>query len=511
MTNLNLDALIPREDFAVLTTANTQNQFCQTIKTTDLAKDSFFYNALRKPDFQRETSNWAYDKCFNFIETFLSNDLIPSIILWNAGSYTFVIDGAHRLSALIAWVNDDYGDGFISQAFYNHEIPSAQRKNAEKCRKLIRDKIGDYNTYKESIANQNKADPEKLKKARLLGTLSMQIQWVNGDIVKAESAFFKINQNATPIDTTEISILKARKYANAIAARAITHSGNTQTYLSHFSDDTQNKIKSIAKEIYELLFLPEICNVIKSLDLPIAGKYYSKDVLSLIFNLINIIDNEYSKKEDEDGELTLKILFKTKKIIDRFTGLSKGSLGLHPIVYCYSLDGKFQISSFFATIELIKYLDKNNQYSDFTKIRGKFEQFLIDHKYMINQITVKYGSGLKSYLHIEEVFLFIIEKLQENCTNEQICDSIQATYKYINFDNANDSSDSLNQDFSSSSKSKIFITDSIKKILRCTICNGFLHKNSISFDHITKKQDGGLGNPENGQLTHPYCNSTIKK
>jgi len=44
--------------------------------------------------------------------------LIPAIILWNSGRYIFTIDGAHRLSALIAWVLDDYGDGIISQTFF---------------------------------------------------------------------------------------------------------------------------------------------------------------------------------------------------------------------------------------------------------------------------------------------------------------------------------------------------------------------------------------------------------
>jgi len=37
------------------------------------------------------------------------------------------IDGAHRLSALIAWVNDDYGAGAISQRFFGDNISVAQK------------------------------------------------------------------------------------------------------------------------------------------------------------------------------------------------------------------------------------------------------------------------------------------------------------------------------------------------------------------------------------------------
>ncbi len=34
--------------------------------------------------------------------------------------------------------------------------------------------------------------------------------------------------------------------------------------------------------------------------------------------------------------------------------------------------------------------------------------------------------------------------------------------------------------------------------------------NSISIDHKIRKEDGGLGNLDNAQLTHLYCNTTFK-
>ena len=50
----------------------------------------------------------------------------------------------------------------------------------------------------------------------------------------------------------------------------------------------------------------------------------------------------------------------------------------------------------------------------------------------------------------------------------------------------------------------------MKNGLKCKICNGFIHKNSITIDHIERKEDGGKGNSDNGQLSHPYCNTTFK-
>ena len=116
MAKVNLDALIPREDFAV-NEGNSTSQFGQTLQIRDLEKGSFFYPVLRKPDFQRETADWAPERIASFIESYIDGDLIPAIILWQAGSNIFVIDGGHRLSALIAWVHDDYGDGDISRVF----------------------------------------------------------------------------------------------------------------------------------------------------------------------------------------------------------------------------------------------------------------------------------------------------------------------------------------------------------------------------------------------------------
>src|SRR5947209_5295770 len=105
---VNLDALIPREDFEVegaVTLAT--GQLGLTMKVSELEPASVPYHILRKPDFQRETASWTPDKVAEFIQSYVEGDLIPSIILWRSprSGNIFVIDGAHRLSALIAWVH----------------------------------------------------------------------------------------------------------------------------------------------------------------------------------------------------------------------------------------------------------------------------------------------------------------------------------------------------------------------------------------------------------------------
>ncbi|MEH1891236.1 MAG: DUF262 domain-containing protein [Nostoc sp.] len=205
---VSLDALVPREAFEVQGQQG-QNIARMTISIRDLEESSFFYPFLRKPDFQRETNEWDAQKICEFIESFLDGDLIPAVILWrSSSSYYFVIDGSHRLSSLIAWINNDYGDGKISKKFYDGDIDE-QKSAAQEVRKLINEKIGSYKDYQLLTQHQGQVNPKILERARNLGALAIQLQWVEGNSSKAEASFFKINQKAAPIGETEMRLLLA--------------------------------------------------------------------------------------------------------------------------------------------------------------------------------------------------------------------------------------------------------------------------------------------------------------
>src|SRR5689334_4662616 len=107
---VNLDALFKREDFDAKSDPlqHQPSQLGLTLKISELESTSLTYLTLRKPDFQRETASWEPQKVADLIRCFLDGDLIPSIILWRSQDTgnIFVIDGAHRLGALIAWVHD---------------------------------------------------------------------------------------------------------------------------------------------------------------------------------------------------------------------------------------------------------------------------------------------------------------------------------------------------------------------------------------------------------------------
>lgn len=209
---VNLDGLIPREDFEVRADKSSGANLPATQTITELEKGKFFYSVLKKPDFQRETPNWEPETVAELVKSFVNDDLVPAIILWRSPSNdVFVIDGSHRLSSLVAWVQDDYGDGEMSHEFFEHSIPPAQAEAAEQTRKIIKKEVGSYADLKFAICNPTRAaKPEHIDRAKKLGSLAINVQWVTGDATKAEHSFFKINQQGTAIDPTELSMLKAR-------------------------------------------------------------------------------------------------------------------------------------------------------------------------------------------------------------------------------------------------------------------------------------------------------------
>jgi len=515
MVRVNLDALIPREDFEAEETPNPGKKK-ETISIEDLKSDSFFLSAVRKPDFQRETNEWDVERIVQFIESFINGDLIPAIILWrSSGGYLFAIDGSHRLSSLIAWINNDYGDGNISKKFYDGIIPDDQIDIAEKTRNIIRKRIGTYEDYKLALTNPDKVTSGIIQKAKNLAAMAVQLQWVEGDVRKAETSFFKINQQAAPIDPTELKLLKSRKKPNCIAARAIIRSGKGHKYWSQFSHENQDEIQKLAEEINDILFSPKLETPIKTLDIPIGGKLYSPRTLPLILEFVNITnkiesDFEDTLSDDKEGKETIKMLYNTRKVAHRINSMHPSSLGLHPIVYFYSQEGRHKVASFFATVLFVMELKEKNKTDDFIKVREPFESILLEYDFLVQQINRKYRSAEQSYPHIKNYFFKIIGLLNNGVQKDK------AIIEVINSNDFNylaiytNDGEITSKNFSSGRKSAVYIREVISKANRCKICNGYIHKNSLTIDHIERKEDGGLGTIDNGQISHPYCNTTYK-
>lgn len=515
MAKINLDALIPREDFEIVG-SNTTSAQIDRLSANDLS-NQFIYQILRKPDFQRETNEWDSKKIYEFIDSFLEGELIPSIILWRSQSgLIFVIDGAHRLSALISWIYDDYGDGEISQKFYENNIPEDQIELAQKTRSLIDKKIGSYENIKVA-SNNNGSSNDYIRRANNMGVTGIQVQWVPGDATKAENSFFKINQKASKIDPTELKLLESRKKPNCISARAIIRAGKGHKYWSNFSAENQNSIQQLAEEVNKIFFTPQLKTPVKTMDIPIGGKISSSQTLPLILefvNQVNNIPNKFKDVLDDDklGNETIKCLSNARKIAWRINSVHASSLGLHPLIYFYSKEGKYKTASFYAISKFVLDLIKENKLNDFIKAREEFEKLIIEFDYISIQINRKYRSAIKGLPYVSKFYMKAIDLINTGLNYKEVIRSISKSndYNYIVLQEEKLEEDFYRRNFDTNSKSAVFIQEALQKGIKCKICNGFIHRNSMTTDHIIRKEDGGQGDPINGQLAHPYCNTTYK-
>jgi hypothetical protein len=126
-------------------------------------------------------------------------------------------------------------------------------------------------------------------------------------------------------------------------------------------------------------------------------------------NIANHVKDENPNIEnDETGETTINFLKQAKKVAQRFNSNHASSLGLHPLLYCYSRSGRYRTVSFLATVYFVIKLVETKHLNGFINIRAEFEQFLFDYNYLVSQIMSKYRSVQKSYRPIAEFWLPVV-------------------------------------------------------------------------------------------------------
>ncbi len=509
MAQVNVDALIPRQDFEVETTGEQATQK-QSLQIADLEQAAFFYNALCKPDFQRETAEWDPKRVVGLIRSFIEGELIPAVILWRNRELVFVIDGSHRLSALIAWTNDDYGDGAKSQEFFGHMIPEEQLKVAMRTREFVELEFGSYKSHKDAISDPTQYGPDIAARAKRLGTLSLELQWVSGDAHKAEDSFVRINQRAAIITPQELELLKTRRNPTTIAARAIIRRGTGHKYWYSFEEKQQQKIEALATKLHKMIFEPSLKYPIKSLDLPPCGAMYSATALRMVWDFINLCVGVTSPEDDQEGIRTMECLKRCQRVMQLLLSNHPSSLGLHPAVYFYSWTGKQQPILFLTIAELIVGWERENKLPLFTELRARFETFLTENRSLLNQVIRKFGTKASGRDHVRAFYELDLKLLAEGKSPNDLIAELQQAIPYLQpAESPYQSSDPTK--FSTQMKSGLVMKELVEQAPRCAICQGFVPMHAISLDHIKRREDGGLAVAENAQVTHPYCNTGYKE
>lgn len=514
---VNLDAMIKREDFAVAEDERDSFDLIKDISVRDLTPSGLIVPILRKPDFQRETNHWDPEQVVALLECFVNGDLIPSVILWKSPTYLFVIDGGHRLSVLRAWVEDDYGDGPISQAFFGYDISASQRRISVKTREMVQERVGTWQHFQARNADGN-LDPTERKRVNAAILRTLTIQWVNGDADKAEKSFFKINTKGTPLDDVEELLLQSRRKPVPIAARAIIRAGKGHKYWSAFELTVAKQIESAATKLHAALFDPEVKAPIKTLDLPLGGPKGIRMALQVLIEVILISIRDQSGwprgvtdlPDDPDGTATVKVLEKTLGLIQRITGNDSGSLGLHPAVYFYGPTGRHSSPMFMGTVTLIARKLANNDkdfFRKFSATRCKLEILLIENKDLLATLLQKHISNKR----IERYATILDQTILALNDGNQVSESDLVRFAGLDGKIIIGTAIGEPKKFSNDTKSQVFIRTALATAVKCSVCNGYLDTaKSISYDHIEPVRDGGYGSFMNLQLIHPYCNQSIK-
>jgi hypothetical protein len=201
-------------------------------------------------------------------------------------------------------------------------------------------------------------------------------------------------------------------------------------------------------------------------------------------------------------------LKRTKKIMQRIHSDDPSSLGLDPFVYFYSFGGRHLPSSMLATVKWLTDMEKENSFKQFTRVRAAFEDFLVTNSAYIPQIVRKFRGEIRAVEAIAAYFQFCVSEFQKPKATAEIVASMlisSSEYSYLKPTAFEDTE--YGKEFSPEVKSGATIGHHLKTALRCDICHARVDYRAISHDHALDKSKGGMGNPENRDNTHRYCNS----
>ena len=512
---VNLDAMIPREDFAIEEGLNATDDPIKEFPITYLEPNAPILKLLRKPDFQRETNHWSPEQIASFISSFLDNEVVLSLIFWDSPTYIFFLDGGHRLSALRAWMEDDYGDKALSASFYKgQKLSEQQLRMAKRTRALVEQKVGRYSDLCKLV---DSTDSEiKSKGAKVLFKRKLILQWVHGSPDVAESSFYKVNSQGTALDETERMLIDNRKKPIAIAARLILRGGSGHKYWSAFaSEAAKARSVELGEELHDLLFEPESQEPLRTVDVPLGGSVSPLDALSLLVELLVLAGSREAKPKsiweyelDLTGEATMRVLQASLEVIKRITGHQSGSLGLHTAIYFYNEQAKHSRFLFLGMVSLIAEKLRNNDsgfFKKFTRVRAAVEQFLVENKSLIG-FTLQNLSKKQRVPRMRDMF----EHLIAEATAGQVL-SVESLVSHLGLQGRVIDVRTVQQSpkVTDETKATLLVRTSIENAPRCPICNARIeiHK-SVSYHHVQELRNGGTGDIDNVRLAHPYCNNS---
>lgn len=326
-TTVYMDHLIPRES---LRYKRSEEQFQESsqpksreLRLSDLLDMSMtsWVKLLHKPDFQRSTSAWTPKACVSLLDSIVKGQIVPSIIMWSNpdSGFIYILDGGHRISAVLAWMRDDWGQNLPSDVFSDDEAEEAAKQAAYEARNIVNIQIGNFAAYQAAEQELDRVVAErKYVPANVMGSVELsramfyrqlrngsvhfEIQWVKGDYATAEQSFLKINKSGSQLTDWETTIVEKRDSSLVRTVMSIANTTSARHYWPIPSDkeslatfdktDLDKKVKEIVigvEKINELLFKPTYKLPVRTLQQPIlvapgADKkpYYLAELITVV-------------------------------------------------------------------------------------------------------------------------------------------------------------------------------------------------------------------------------------
>jgi hypothetical protein len=559
---VHLDHLITRDDiyYHPRKTTFTDDRSVkkdEIIRYIDIRDNRGTFSSLRKPDFQRQTNAWDPDKCVEFLDSIVQAWLIPHIILWKqpGSKNRYVIDGAHRISVVKAWMCDDWGDSPRAKKYYTRQNQEEIEKIAEYTRDLVERTIGNFKELQselsvfDDLSDMDKMSIPEHKRAILqffhfIEDDGLPIHWADDkSYEQVAQSFVRINRGGQPLGDFEVYLIENRKSSYVRSIMAIAGAGKGEYWPPTQEIQQSRELRQLletfpekAADIHERLFKPSYQLPPNDVHQPFmpAPPYFRKH-LYLRELLPILVNNDIVKTKSgfeklvkrEQYNLSIPIVIKSSDNIlstiegklKHVTSLSNReplSLDIVPLFYWYNKRGQFVRALCYGFLYWIftgTDEDIRNRKIIFSGNRERFEYILHTLKTEIASIHFTGGAALHTTIKTAKFFqelLMLLHTSRDKPTDELI-DHVNMLLEGISNRDAaamplvsSKRRSGRNTAIDTHSKIDLLFNDNT----RCHICGGHIDlKRYHQMDHVQQYKEQRETSPQNLLPTHQFCNN----
>lgn len=535
-----------------------------TIRLSDFLRDEDYIATLRKPDFQRATWAWSPEDCLSLLDTLINYQVIPSIIMWRSPEtgLRYILDGGHRVSVVLAWLNDDWGE---SQAEFmdNSQQADMVLKAARQVRNLVDSYIGNIRDYelaaqeimRLTIASRSpKVEMEGMQNGKAFergifyqtlraGDIFFSVLWANGDYRIAEQSFLKINKSGRQLSDWETKLIENR---NSSFARLVMSLTNVRSAPYYWPDQPEELVSPELRDMVgdvlngirymeRILFYPEYRRPLSTLEQPFLAApadkkpYWIAELLTVIQGYRGqTAETEQLLAADKDAnpsEIVAnghKLIIDTINVFDHVVGNpdpsdpANKSLEVVPLLYFYKPDGSYIRSLLYGFLYwLIQGGDEEitARKEIFSVYRGPFERvFKADKDILVQGLGRNIGSGSEVTLQTAIYYNTLLDLLVKYAGDID-SEGFLADYGAFIGNLAKTAKQTATPQavrsriFTPRQKSTTIIDALLNGLYTCQICGGKLNPSAkVQHDHIQRSRDGGATITTNERILHPFCN-----